>query len=112
MTGTYILINKEPVEERNLELWGRWMGSNIRTIKKDVGNVRVDGKDVGQVKVSTVFLGLDHQYGDGPPLLFETMVFGGPLDGEMIRCSSYEAAEEMHKTMLERVKIATSKMKV
>ena len=27
-----------------------------------------------------VFLGLDHQYGNGPPLLFETMVFGGPLE--------------------------------
>lgn len=25
--------------------------------------------------VSTVFLGLDHQWGEGPPLLFETMVF-------------------------------------
>lgn len=25
--------------------------------------------------VSTVLLGLDHQYGDGPPLIFETMVF-------------------------------------
>lgn len=25
--------------------------------------------------VSTVFLGLDHSYGTGPPLLFETMVF-------------------------------------
>ena len=25
--------------------------------------------------VSTVWLGLDHSFGDGPPLLFETMVF-------------------------------------
>lgn len=28
--------------------------------------------------VSTVFLGLDHSFGEGPPVLFETMVFGGP----------------------------------
>jgi len=28
--------------------------------------------------VSTVFLGVDHNFsGDGPPILFETMVFGG-----------------------------------
>lgn len=30
---------------------------------------------VGEHWVSTVFLGLDHQWGDGPPLLYETMVF-------------------------------------
>lgn len=26
-------------------------------------------------RVSTVFLGIDHNWGEGPPLLFETMVF-------------------------------------
>ncbi len=32
----------------------------------------------GEVKVSTVWLGLDHSFGkSGPPLIFETMVFGG-----------------------------------
>lgn len=25
--------------------------------------------------ISTVWLGIDHQFGDGPPLIFETMVF-------------------------------------
>lgn len=27
-------------------------------------------------RVSTVWLGLNHQFGDGPPLIFETMIFG------------------------------------
>lgn len=53
--------------------------------------------------VSTVFLGLDHQYGDGPPLLFETMVFGGPLDHEMNRYSTWNEAEKGHQEMVERV---------
>ena len=35
--------------------------------------VALDG--VGNYNVSTVWLGLDHQYGEGPPLIFETMVF-------------------------------------
>lgn len=26
-------------------------------------------------KLSTVWLGIDHQWGDGPPLIFETMLF-------------------------------------
>jgi hypothetical protein len=30
--------------------------------------------------VSTVWLGLDHSFGSGPPLIFETMVF--PKEGE------------------------------
>lgn len=28
------------------------------------------------VRVSTVWLGLDHRFGEGPPLIFETMIFG------------------------------------
>ena len=43
--------------------------------------------------VSTVFLGIDHNWGDGPPVLYETMVFGGPLDEEQVRyCTRAEAA--------------------
>jgi hypothetical protein len=32
--------------------------------------------------VSTVHLGLDHQFGEGPPLIFETMVFPCDADGK------------------------------
>src|SRR4051812_15869220 len=33
--------------------------------------------------VSTIWLGIDHSFGDGPPLIFETMVFGpGNVDNE------------------------------
>jgi hypothetical protein len=31
----------------------------------------------GIVEVSTVWLGIDHAWLGGPPILFETMVFGG-----------------------------------
>jgi hypothetical protein len=57
------------------------------------------------VYVSTVFLGLDHQYGDGPPLLFETMVFG--LDDEYYdRCSTWEQAEAQHTRVVADVEQA------
>lgn len=58
----------------------------------------------GGVRVSTVFLGLDHSYGDGPPLLFETMVFGGPLDQEQDRCATWEDAEQMHEKLVVRAR--------
>jgi hypothetical protein len=60
---------------------------------------------VGVSKVSTVFLCLDHQFAGGPPILWETMVFGGALDQEQDRCSgTREQAEAMHQRMVERVK--------
>lgn len=52
-----------------------------------------------------MFLGLDHQFGDGPPLLFETMVFKGEsaFAGEEFceRCSTWTEAEAMHQRGVE-----------
>ncbi|MCK1670348.1 hypothetical protein [Bradyrhizobium sp. 150] len=47
-------------------------------------------------EVSTVFLGLDHNHGGGEPILFETMVFGGPLDSDSMRYHTYDQAEAGH----------------
>jgi len=52
------------------------------------------------VRVSTVFLGLDHAYGGGEPLLFETMIFGGEHDQYQDRCSTFTQALEMHSAAL------------
>src|SRR5258705_6138330 len=43
---------------------------------------RVAETTVGELWVSTVFLGLDHSYLDGPPILFETMVFPSKSKGD------------------------------
>ena len=74
MSDTYILDGHTPVRATLLE-WGRWMQVNAKRRRVAV----TQGKGV---RVSTVFLGVDHQYQDGPPILFETMVFGGKLDDE------------------------------
>jgi len=50
--------------------------------------------------VSTVFLGIDHSFDDGPPLIFETMVFGGPLNEMQWRYPTYHAALEGHAAAL------------
>lgn len=47
--------------------------------------------------VSTVFLIFDHSYSRiGPPVLFETMVFGGPEDGLQLRHHTYDEASAGH----------------
>jgi len=39
--------------------------------------------------VSTVWLGLNHRFGEGPPLIFETMAFLARGDGEELDCDRY-----------------------
>lgn len=68
---------------------------------------RVAKSSVGEYDVSTVWLGLDHGWGDGPPLIFETMVFGtGPMDQECVRYSSEAEARNGHAEMVKRVEFA------
>jgi len=52
--------------------------------------------EIGDSSVSTVFVSLDHGFGDGPPVLFETLIFGGPLADEGERYSTKAEAEAGH----------------
>lgn len=62
---------------------------------------------IAEVEVSTVFLHLDHNWsGGGPPVVFETKVFGGQLDGKTDRYSTWEEAKAGHDQMVKRVKRA------
>lgn len=91
----YTLVDKKPVPVSDLTKWAK----GYETLDR-----RVAYTDVGDVKVSTVFLGLDHNFSDdGPPVLFETCVFGGTLDGEMDRYSTWDEAEAGHAAMVARV---------
>jgi hypothetical protein len=52
--------------------------------------------EVDDAEVSTVWLGVDHRRGDGPPLFWETIIFGGEHSGDQWRYSSKEAALAHH----------------
>ena len=54
-------------------------------------------------EVSTVWLGMDHSWGDGPPLIFESLVFGGALADEMDRYSTWREAQNGHAALVDRV---------
>ncbi len=52
-------------------------------------------------EISTVFLGVDHNWGPGPPILWETMVFGPePWTDWQDRYSSHEEAAAGHARVL------------
>jgi hypothetical protein len=58
------------------------------------------------IHVSTVFLGINHRFfGDGPPLLFETMIFaaGYELDQDQERASTITQARAIHGEAVECV---------
>jgi len=59
---------------------------------------------IGDVRVSTVFLGLNHSYEGGDPVLWETMVFEGDYDGYQERYTSYEDALRNHEFVVEMIK--------
>lgn len=76
----------------------------MRLLDGDRGVARtavvVDGE---HVLVSTVHLVLNHSWQPGPPVIFETMVFGGPLDDYCERYSTAEAALAGHDQVLARL---------
>lgn len=61
---------------------------------------RVARTELGDVLVSTVWLGLNHSWDDGPPLIFETMIFGGPHDDWMDRYSTEAEALAGHERVV------------
>ena len=63
---------------------------------EDFDYKQVAQDDVGDVRVSTVWLGLDHNFGDGPPLIFDTMIFGGQRDEDCFRYPTEEEALAGH----------------
>lgn len=91
MISQYIL-NKEGQPEPCPDTiqWGQWMQSAHRSIAHTIID---DG-----IFVSTVFLGIDHNFlGSGPPILWETMIFGGQHDQYQDRYTSKEDALKGHE---------------
>lgn len=62
-----------------------------------IGRTEVEGAEV-----STVWMGIDHNFSDdGPPLIFETMVFGDSEYAEyQWRYSTEEEAREGHERVV------------
>lgn len=67
---------------------------------------------VGEYWVSTVWLGLDHGFGDGAPLIFETMVFDHSQPGreslndlDMQRYSTEQQALAGHQDVVAKVRL-------
>ena len=103
----YILDGHTPVAcpegDEGLLQWARWMESEPGG--KDVRRVARTQLEDG-TSVSTVFLGLDHNFGMyGPPILFETMIFGNDNLGEyQQRHATWDEAAAGHEVAVNMAK--------
>lgn len=91
----YILDGHTP-KPATLYEWARWYETANRVVAFDA---------LGDARVSTVFLGIAHlPYQRGVPSLFESMIFGGKLDGKQARYATWDAAEAGHQLFLALVR--------
>jgi hypothetical protein len=96
-SGKYILQGHTPVPCYDLLEWAYWFETGDRIVAHTV----VDEKK--KIGVSTVFLGLDHSFKLGEiPVLFESLVVGGAMDGHMNRYCTWEEAEEGHEELVKQ----------
>ena len=98
----YILVDRLPVAVDH-DAWMRWFETSDRQIGDD---------KIGKNHVSTVFLGIDHNfYGSSGPVLFETLIFNGPLADEMWRYATYAEAERGHQEAVTQTSIVAGRIK-
>jgi len=90
----WMLDGHTPVGTQDLYAWGEFMQGGKRAVGKAHDPER-------EILVSTIFLGLDHGYDGGPPVLFETMIFGGPHDDYQKRYCTWDEAERGHAVACE-----------
>lgn len=85
MTDYYNVDGEKITQEEGLRLFG--IDNDTRQLCKDTQ---------GDVAVSTVCLVIDHAFGHGKPLIYETMIFGGEHDNEQWRYSTRLEAIQGH----------------
>lgn len=97
MLEHYILDGKEPKKIDSLEEWAKWF--------EEAENRLIAVTNISpEITVSTIFLGLDHNWSkSGPPVLFETMVFGYE-DGDLTeRTSTWDEAKSAHDRIVKEL---------
>lgn len=93
----YVLSRRGvPQPVHDLLRWAQWFEHAERRVARD---------EVGSAVVSTVFLGLDHGWRGGLPILFETMVFAdGDRGGDCWRYATRSQALAGHARVVAQLR--------
>lgn len=75
------------------ERWGE--------LHADENYMQIGRDDIGPMHVSTVWVGINMNYTrEGAPVIFETMIFGGPMDLATWRYSDEDEARNHHNLIV------------
>jgi hypothetical protein len=95
----YILDADGEPQPCDLLTWGKWFNIHNTTVAND---------QVGEARISTVFFGVDLRLvsgiDNGQPVLWETMIFGGPYHLHGYRYTSERAALEKHAALVAQLR--------
>jgi hypothetical protein len=97
----YILRNQQVVEEPDYAKWAAWRQNTFDQVR------RVASTNTKHGTISTDFLGMSMTLSKtDPPLVFETKVEGGWLDGKSERYATLADAKAGHEAWVGRVHAA------
>ena len=99
MSRYFILRDNEVVEEPDHAAWTAWYQSSFEAVREIARTVTGHGTIVTRFLPVSMTLGEDAQ-----PLLFETRVAGGWLDGQGERFPTLESATAGHQSWVARVR--------
>jgi len=91
----YVLVNGTPTPCS----WRKWMLALAKGDDRFLAHWYGD-----KIRVTTIFIGVDYSLGTiVPPLLWETRVFGGPLNDNWERYPNADAALKGHLEWIKKV---------
>ena len=103
----YVLEGKKYRQAKDSGEWGEYMRTpSDNPLYRHVARVYYYVDDVAYCDLSTVFLGIDHNYGrNGAPILFESMIFGGgSLNETQKRYCTWDEAEAGHSLLHAKIR--------
>lgn len=101
MRDFYILADQHrPISEPDLMEWAKWMAEHEAEHTLAL-------TEIGDVRISTIFLGVacwPTELHPDSPILWETMVFGGLHDRDVVRYASHDEAIAGHAAVVAMVR--------
>lgn len=106
MQNYYFTLDEKgaPVHEPDVKVWAKWMQEH----GEGRISIRVGESFIGRAHVSTVFLGINHNFGEHAhsfPILWESMAFYADGKSDQRRCYGTRSdAVAMHQRMVTRAR--------
>lgn len=73
----------------------------LNGIKRDLFKTTIELDENMSILVSTIFLGVNMSLSEETPVLFETMIIGGSMNGSLWRYTSYAQSNKGHSEIVQ-----------